>query len=506
MVDSNTTPRVIAVGGGKGGVGTSLVASGLAIFLAQLGKKLFYIDAHSQGPCMANVFGVMRDGSLPPWAPAAADTRGRESSVPNVRVIEAMREDGPVAELPVHRPRSLLRATTADLAVFDLGSGVRLRALDAMLEADAAVTVVTPEPAAIESLWRLARHLFARRIYARLRDLGDEASLDALSTLTQSFSGPSLPVDLAEALGQRSKELGTLAWTELAHFKLRLVVNQSRSRVDLELGDSLVRVSQRRVGPVIEYLGHIEYDDAVFLAARRRRPLLVDAPASKASRNLERIARRLLSLDALRTTVPVVATAPVSASSPPPATHYDLLAIDRGASDEEIRRAYRRTREIYAPESVCLAGLFTDEEVSSMVARVEEARDVLLDPARRRPYDLSITPVQELAMATAFDDEPAIAEAIAQTSPMPEITPDTEITGALFRLVREARGIELRDVSARTKISIAHLEAIEADDFTALPPSVYTRGFVVEFARQLRLDVDHVVRTWFRRYRKAIER
>ena len=87
----------------------------------------------------------------------------------------------------------------------------------------------------------------------------------------------------------------------------------------------------------------------------------------------------------------------------------------------------------------------------------------------------------------------------------PEVTPETEFTGALLKAIREARGIDLRSVAARTKISPAHLRAIEDEDFRALPAAVYTRGFVVEVAKYLRLYVEQVVRTFLRRYRKATD-
>ncbi len=505
MPESTPNTRVITVGGAKGGAGATLVATGLAIFLAQLGKRVLFVDAHPQGPSVASQFGVMRSGgALPPWAPSPPEPRGRETVVPNVRVLEATREDGPFPDLPLRHPRELARPSGADFALVDLGSGVRTRTLDAMLESDAVVTVTTPEPSAVEAVWRLVRHLYARRLTERLRTLDDPGAPDAVAELARANAGPPPPVDLARAIAARSHEAAALAWGELSRLRVRLVVNQSRSRADLELGEAMVRVGQRRMGPVLEFLGHVEYDDAAFLAARRRRPLLVDAPSAKASRNLERIARRLLSIETARASASPPPHEP--AEAPPPPTHYDLLAIDRGASDEEIRRAYRKTREIYATESVCLAGLMTDEELSSTVARVEEARDVLLDPSRRRPYDLSITPVGVLPMATGFDDEPEAAEPAAPPSPMPEITPDTELTGATLRAVREARNADLRDVAARTKISLPYLRAIEEDDFAALPAAVYTRGFVVEYAKFLRLDVDQVVRTWFRRYRRAVER
>ncbi|MFO0630177.1 MAG: helix-turn-helix domain-containing protein [Polyangiales bacterium] len=257
------------------------------------------------------------------------------------------------------------------------------------------------------------------------------------------------------------------------------------------------------MGGSLEYLGHIEFDDAVFLSARRRRPLLLDAPNAKASRNVERITRRLLSAESTR-------LAGHATSSPGEAglrrrRHYEVLSLDRGASDEEIRRAYRRAREVYASESLALSGLLTGEESSRMVARIEEARDVLLDPSRRRPYDLSITPAEELPTPRATPEVDVEAEAALATANLPPLTPETEYSGALLKLIREARGVDLKDISARTKISMMYLRALEDEDYPMLPAAVYTRGFVTEVAKFLRLDVEQVVRTYLRRFRRAQE-
>jgi len=511
-------PRLIAVGGGKGGVGHSLVAANLAIFLVQLGKKVVLVDAHPEGAHLGSAFGVARaSGALPPWAPSSPEARARETVVPNLRLVEAASEMGPRPGVSLRHPRELARSTEthatsssrpappyeADFCVLDLGAGSSPAVLDAMLDADVIVSVTTPEPPPIEATYRLVRHLYARRVLVRLRDLGDAESVRLLDDLVTASHGPPLPYDLARWLAERSPEVAAVVWGELARLKVRLVVNQSRSRADLDLGEAMARVTLRRMSVALEFLGHVEYDEAVFLAARRRRPLLVDAPAAKASRNLERIARRLLALDAGR----LAATPPGKTpdAAPPPPTHYELLALDRGASDEEIRRAYRKTREVYSSESLCLAGLFTEEETSALVAKIEEARDVLLDPSRRRPYDLSITPPEEARM---YPPEVELTEAdltIASVA-LPEITPETEFTGSLLKAVREARGVELRDVVARTRISLQYLQAIEEEDYAVLPPLVYTRGFVAEVARTLKLDVEQVTRTWLRRYRKAQEK
>ena len=57
----------------------------------------------------------------------------------------------------------------------------------------------------------------------------------------------------------------------------------------------------------------------------------------------------------------------------------------------------------------------------------------------------------------AFDD----ATVAAAARPAPDVTPDTQFTGALLRQVRESRRVALREISQRTKISVPYLKAIE---------------------------------------------
>ena len=83
-----------------------------------------------------------------------------------------------------------------------------------------------------------------------------------------------------------------------------------------------------------------------------------------------------------------------------------------------------------------------------------------------------------------------------------EIGPDTEFTGSLLRKVRESQGIEIAEISSRTKISKQHLAALEEETYDQLPAIVYVRGFVTELAKYLRLDPAQVQRTYLRRMRE----
>jgi flagellar biosynthesis protein FlhG len=87
--------------------------------------------------------------------------------------------------------------------------------------------------------------------------------------------------------------------------------------------------------------------------------------------------------------------------------------------------------------------------------------------------------------------------------PEPIVDANTEITGELLKKVREARGIDLAEISQRSKVSVHHLRSSADEQWAAMPAPVYLRGFLVEIARFLRLDVQHVTRSYLARYSKG---
>lgn len=85
------------------------------------------------------------------------------------------------------------------------------------------------------------------------------------------------------------------------------------------------------------------------------------------------------------------------------------------------------------------------------------------------------------------------------TAPLPPISEDTVFTGELLRQVRLARGMTIRQIADRTKISPTHIESIELERWDWLPARVFLRGFLVSLARELRLDPEQVSRTFLSR-------
>ena len=63
--------------------------------------------------------------------------------------------------------------------------------------------------------------------------------------------------------------------------------------------------------------------------------------------------------------------------------YYEILGITEKAKYEEIRKAYHKMALKYHPDKC------TDEDAEEKFRQVVEAYEVLVDPVKRRRYDLS---------------------------------------------------------------------------------------------------------------------
>ena len=55
--------------------------------------------------------------------------------------------------------------------------------------------------------------------------------------------------------------------------------------------------------------------------------------------------------------------------------------------------------------------------------------------------------------------------------------------GEQLRRARTERGVNLREVAEQTRITMRHLEAIEADDYKSLPGGIFNKSFIKSYAR-----------------------
>jgi flagellar biosynthesis protein FlhG len=502
--------RVVAFAGGRGGIGRSVLAANVGVYLAQIGKRVVVVDADLGGASLHTMLGMDRPpSSLSQMIDRQTDHLRKlilDTSIQNLQLLAGAGDRFGVANLrPTQKERLLqqLRTIEADFVLLDVGAGTSFNVLDLFLIADVGVMVVVPEPTAVEAFYRFLKSALIRLVR---REVGRQTQWPSvLDDTVARLGGLPGPLQLRDALQGSSSWLAELVEATRLRLRPQLVVNRAKVRSDFDLGPSMRTMAARQLGIGIDYLGSIESDDAVWLAVRKRRPLMVEAAGTQAAKDIERIARRLL-----------VAASPerASAVTPPPRPGdelnlYEVIEVDVGASEEDIRRGTRRMREIYRPDSLGGYSVLGAEQSQLTLERIQRVHDTLLDPKQRRAYDRMLNHDDAAEVpATGARREPESVEAPAARPAVPldvELGPETEFTGELLRRVREAQGVDLRDVTGRTKIGATYLRAIEDEDFDALPALVYTRGFVGELAKYLKLDHQQVVKTYIKRFKKYLD-
>jgi cytoskeleton protein RodZ len=65
--------------------------------------------------------------------------------------------------------------------------------------------------------------------------------------------------------------------------------------------------------------------------------------------------------------------------------------------------------------------------------------------------------------------------------------------GSRLRAARERKGISLREIANRTKISVAVLDALERNDISRLPGGIFSRAFVRSYANEVGLDPEQAI-------------
>jgi curved DNA-binding protein CbpA len=216
--------------------------------------------------------------------------------------------------------------------------------------------------------------------------------------------------------------------------------------------------------------------------------------------------------------------------------YYEALDVSPDATLQDIERAYWIARSTYQADSVATYSVFSDQESSEILRRVEEAYAVLSDARMRREYDARLRREragESTPARVAPPVRPRAAEADAgaavgaragggaprpppATRRIPRITiepaleenaePDDGVfDGPVLRRIRMSRGVELEEISGVTKISELYLRFLEENRYHDLPAPVYVRGFVKEYAKCLRLDPTQVADTYMERFRGRAE-
>lgn len=248
---ASTTPRLIAVTSGKGGVGTTTIAINLSVALAQAGQRTILVDADLDGADIASVCRLDDTYSLAHVLAGARSVHealcrgpGGILVLPGAWAPGALADCSPAAQ---ERLLSSLRAMGdhADVVVLDVGSGLNRVVRRFWHAADQVVLVATPEDASIMDA------------YAAIKVLTD--------------GDPQLPI-------------GSL-------------INLAPDSMAADVHDRLARVCQRFLGVQLAAWGHLPASAQVLSAVRAHRSFVLESPDGEATRQMAQLVERLLAVD-----------------------------------------------------------------------------------------------------------------------------------------------------------------------------------------------------------------
>ena len=293
--------RVWAIGGGKGGIGKSFLAVNLATVAARTGWRVLLIDADLAGANLHTCLGV-RSGSRVNLSDYLYDRVvdlekvAIETSVPGLRLVMGALGHTGMAETSRDQRKRLfqeLRKLDVDLIVFDLAAGADRATLDFFLETDEGMIIATPEPTSIENAYAFLKAAFYRRLArtmssSPIRDLVREA-MDR-----RNERGIRTTADLFREIARLDEGEGERFREALREFCPRLVINQVRNSEEVKIGYSIRSVCRKFLGINAEYVGYVNFDDAVWRSIKECRPLVLAYPQSDAALYIRRIATKML--------------------------------------------------------------------------------------------------------------------------------------------------------------------------------------------------------------------
>jgi flagellar biosynthesis protein FlhG len=300
-----TRRQIWSVGGGKGGIGKSLITASLGWQLARMGKRVVLVDADLGGANLHTCMGLTTpERSLGDFIQRRCEKIEDvvvETGTPGLRLVSGASDFLGAANIKYTQKMRVLnriKALDVDVILLDLGAGTSFNIIDFFLISDLSVLTVVPEPTSIENGYRFIKSA----LYRRLRQA---APREAVRVVIDSALDPKnpmgirTPLDLLSHVEKEDPEAVDILKKEMAAFSPRFILNQVRDNADIPIGHQLVAACARHLGVRTSYAGFLHYDDAVWQAVRRRKLFMVDAPTSRPAEEVRQLARGLLKGESL---------------------------------------------------------------------------------------------------------------------------------------------------------------------------------------------------------------
>ncbi|MDJ0762372.1 MAG: P-loop NTPase [Myxococcota bacterium] len=289
--------QTIAIGGGKGGVGKSLIAANLAIAMAQANRRVVLIDADLGGANLHTLFGIDRPKILLEHFIAKRVGNLAETLLPTPDPRLSIICGGmPVLGTanPVHSQKmKLIRhilALEADVIVLDIGAGIGFNVLDLFNAAEIKIAVFTPQLTSLHNGYgflkaAIHRHL-QRSLTPSVRDCfastGPESGAESLS-------------DVLNRLDHLDKDEAHKARSILLSEKLYLLGNMVRTSKEGQVIGAVGKMIKDHLQMDAPLLGNVRYGEKIQKSVNERRPFMLWAGIESNALTFRNMATTLLT-------------------------------------------------------------------------------------------------------------------------------------------------------------------------------------------------------------------
>jgi flagellar biosynthesis protein FlhG len=259
--DPPARPRIITVGGGRGGIGKSTVAAQLAWASAQAGRKVVLVDADLAAPSQHLLLGAgSPQGGL--GALMGRENRAASAAVetrhPNLLLVAGGGRNqlrtgsiSPAARLRLHER---LRALDVDLAIVDVGAGLGYDAVDLLELGDQRIVVATAHAASVQEAFALLKAVVMRTVRRHLVRTGQ---IGLLEPAVRTPDGERVS-DVLRRVHTVDPELASLVTGSLDRFGVFLFGNQLQDGSQLGVLQATVKMALDYLSVPLTLLGWMQ--------------------------------------------------------------------------------------------------------------------------------------------------------------------------------------------------------------------------------------------------------